>query len=241
MNRTRRAILLLTFCLPAGLVTAADPATTPPQKPWLATGTVLTSSGEPLPNVDIIAHTGMGSRRVGGRTTTRPDGTFELPFGPGFWSKDGEGFQVATISVHKDGWFETNLYRQGDLVAAFKLPKGEIGWGKKTTNDVFLPGQAKTLKFTMAPAAEIKGRLVDRTDAPLPQVRVGLTGNTLPPSSSVFAEIKTNERGEFTFKNLPTTLPLKLYVESMNENWRKWPALTIKLNEAKRFTVRLEP
>src|SRR5687768_14841007 len=123
MNRTPRGTLfgplLLAFCLPAGLVTAAEPATATPQRPWLATGTVLTTSGEPLPAVDIIAHTGIGSLRVGGRTTTKPDGSFELPFGPGFWSSDGEGLQAATISAHKDGWFETNLYRQGDLIAAF--------------------------------------------------------------------------------------------------------------------------
>ena len=108
----------------------ADEATTP-QKLWLVTGSLLTTSGTPIAGVDIIAHTGIGSLLIGGRTTTRPDGTFELPFGPGFWPTDGEGLQAATISAHKDGWFETNLYRQGDLVAAFKLPKGEIGWGKK--------------------------------------------------------------------------------------------------------------
>src|SRR5687767_4010380 len=74
-----------------------DPAASTQDRPWLATGSVVTITGQALPDVDIIAHTGIGSLKVGGRTKSLPDGTFRLPFGPGFWSKDGEGLQVATI------------------------------------------------------------------------------------------------------------------------------------------------
>ena len=92
----------------------------------------------------------------------------------------------------------------------------------------------------MAPAAQITGTLLDPAGAPIKNKRVGLTGDSLPPSSSVFAEVKTNDRGEFTFKNLPTTFPLKLYTESETKNWRQWPALTIKLINPKPFTFRLQ-
>ena len=89
-----------------------------PQKPWLVTGMVVQESGEPLQGVDVFAHTGIGSLRGGGQTETKKDGTFELWFGPGFHSQDPVKLQAATISPRKEGWFEANLHRQGDLLAA---------------------------------------------------------------------------------------------------------------------------
>ena len=227
--------LIANFCLPS---LAADAADSAPRNPWIATGTVVDESGTPLSDVDIYAHTGMGSLKVGGRTKTKSDGTFEFRFGPGYYSTNQEGVQAATISPHKEGWFETNLHRQGDLVAAYNLPKGEIGWGKKTAADVFLPNEPKTLKFTMARAATVSGLLLDPSGKPLASKRVGVTGDELPPSSSVFAEVKTNEDGAFEFKNLPTTYALKIYAES-GKNWREWPSVTVKLDEPKAYKVRL--
>ena len=90
----------------------------------------------------------------------------------------------------------------------------------------------------MAPAGRISGVLLNARGAAVAKTRVGLTGDELPPSSSVFAEVKTNEKGEFEFKNVPTTFKLKLYVES-GRNWRQWPRVTVKLGEPKHFKVRL--
>ena len=161
-----------------------------------------------------------------GRTTSDQDGKFAMNFGPGIWMKNQEGVQAATISVHKDGWFETNLYRQGDLLAAHKWPDGEIGWGKKNADDVFLPGKPKTLKFTLKPAASIFGTLSDVDGKPIAGIRVGITGDQLRPSTSVFAEVKTNENGEFKFTDLPTTIKLNIYFET-KKNWREWPSFSV--------------
>ena len=218
---------------------AADAEASDARNPWIVKGTVVDESGAPLSDVDIYAHTGMGSLKVGGRTISKADGTFEFRFGPGYYSKDQEGVQAATISPHKEGWFETNLHRQGDLVAAYKLPKGEIGWGKKTAADVFLPNEPKTLKFKMARAASVSGALLDASGKLLANKRVGVTGDELPPSTSVFAEVKTNDNGEFEFKNLPTTYALKIYAET-HKNWRESPGVTVKLGKPGHFKARLE-
>ena len=227
------ALVLLSLQLMAAADVLDDPG-----KPWVVTGRVETESGEPIAGAEIRAATGLGTLLGGGSTTSKADGTFELRFGAGIHFKDQEGVQAATISARKDGWFETNLYRQGDLIAAFKLPKGEIGWGNKTTNDLFLPGQPRKLKFIMSPAARISGILVDAAGAPVKNKRVGLTGDELPPSSSVFAEVKTTDQGEFEFKNVPTTFKVKLYAES-KANWREWPNFAIRFSEAREFKVRL--
>lgn len=246
MSETRR-IHILTFWFLLGFAPLtsipAEPLVEIDQRqPWTVNGIVVTESGAPLPDAEIIAHTGIGSLKVGGRTKSKADGTFEMRFGPGFYFKNQEGVQAATISVRKEGWFETNLYRQGDLLAAFKKPAGEIGWGEKTIEDVFLPGQPKTLQFVMKPAAQISGVLTDSNGTSLPNKRVGITGEVLPPSSSVFAETKANEKGEFHFKDLSTTHELKLYVES-GKNWREWPGVTVKLGQPKQFkvTFKMEP
>lgn len=240
MKTTSLFILLVTAFANFSLQTfAAEPADNDARKPWIVKGTVVDESGAPLPEVDIYAHTGMGSLKIGGHTKSKQDGTFEFRFGPGYYSKDQEGVQAATISPRKEGWFETNLHRQGDLVAAYKLPKGEIGWGKKNAADVFLPNEPKTLKFTMARAASVSGVLLDASAKPLANKRVGVTGDELPPSSSVFAEVITSDNGEFEFKNLPTTYALKIYAES-GQNWREWPSVTVKLGKPEHFKTRLE-
>jgi hypothetical protein len=209
-------------------------------KPWIARGTVFTESGDPLPDIEVVAHTGIGTLLVSGRTTTGPDGTFELRFGPGMLLRQQDGIQAATISVHKEGWFETNLYRQGDLLAAHQPPKAEVGWGTKRAEEIFLPEQVKMLTFTMKPAASLSGVLLTKSGDPRKGRRVGITGDHLPPSSSVFSETKTDEHGKFQFRNLPTTFQLKLYAEAQNINWRDWPALLVQLPEPKRYDLQLK-
>ena len=78
MKRSRALLLtfVTTICAPAAEID--------PTMPWVVTGTVVTESGQPLAGVDVIAHTGIGSLKAGGRTVSKADGTFELRFGPGF-------------------------------------------------------------------------------------------------------------------------------------------------------------
>lgn len=209
-----------------------------PQKPWFVTGVVVQESGEPMQGVDVVAATGIGTLRGGGQTKSKADGTFELWFGPGFHSKDPVKLQAATISPRKEGWFEANLHRQGDLLAAFQMPQGEIGWGDRTKDHIVLPGQPKKLRFVMKPAAQIKGVLTDDEGNPVRNKRVGVTGPALPPSSSVFAEVQTNEKGEFAFANLPTGYPLVIYTESRGD-WREWPNVTVILTQPEPHKVRI--
>jgi hypothetical protein len=225
-------LIVLQYLLSAS---AAD-SSVDPKKPWSVNGIVVTESGDPIADATITAHAGIGSLHMTGRATSDKEGKFEMSFGPGVWSESLDLVQAATISVHKHGWFETNLYRQGDLLAAHKLPTGEIGWGKKSAEDVFLPGKPKTLKFTLKPAASISGTLSDLDGKPIKGIRLGVTGSELHPSTSVFAEIKTNENGEFKFDSLPTTFELKIYFET-GKNGRDWPSYTLLLREPKHFRI----
>jgi hypothetical protein len=114
--------------------------------------------------------------------------------------------QAATIHPAKDGYVDANLHRQGDLLMADRLPAaGEnMGW-EVDTNKIVLPGRPFLLNFVMLPAATIEGDLHDQKGAPIPGWAVCLSGENLPPSSSVFACVDTDVNGRFALSNAPTT------------------------------------
>lgn len=214
--------------LDTSIKTAAnDDKKTAPRLPWKAIGRVTDAQGDPIQGATIRAHCGMGTLRQSGSATSGPDGQYELRFGPGMWSNNPKLVQAATISVQLDGHFERNLHRQGDLIAAFEKPDGEVGWGKQI-GDLFLPGQAKTIDFVMVPSTSLRGAII-HNGKPASGYRVSMTGDDLPPSSSVIANGKTNEKGEFEFKDLPTGYKFQFKVEppEAKSPWLAWASAPI--------------
>lgn len=208
--------------------------------PWSAKGRVTDIQGQPVSGAVIYAHCGIGSLHPTGKAVSDTNGLYTLRFGPGVLSSSRGLVQAATISVHLDGWFETNLHRQGDMIAALELPTEPIHWAGKTTNDLFLPGLEKPLEFVLAPAALVKGTLTGEDGRPLGNRRVGITGTNLPPSSSVLAETRTRQDGQFEFKNVPTGYHFRLYAEDPKVSWREWPFKTIRLGAAEEYEYRLK-
>ena len=181
-------------------------------QPWQAIGTVTDRDGKPLSGVAVTAHCGMGTLFRTGTTKTDNEGKYQLDFGPGIHSNNPKLVQAATISVRLTGHVEQNLHRQGDCVAALEQPD-EIGWGDRTEAHLFLPGQSKRIDFVMVPAMEFKGRVYTEAGKPAVDYRVSIRGEEMPPSSSVVAVAKTNERGEFQFKEVPPGFEFQLLVE----------------------------
>jgi outer membrane protein assembly factor BamB/protocatechuate 3,4-dioxygenase beta subunit len=194
-------------------------------KPWSVHGRVTDADGKPMPGVVVRAHTGIGTLRGGGQATTDAEGKYAFSFGPGIrFANNDVQLQAATIAPHKDGFFEKNLSRQGDLVAALKMPEGEIGWGGKTKDDVILPGKPRELNFVMLPAAKVSGTLIDKDAKPLAGYGVSLTGRNLYPSSSVMASTKTDDAGRFTLADIPTGFSYQFLVEPAKREppWNAW-------------------
>jgi len=108
----------------------------------------------------------------------------------------GAGIQAATVFVSKPGYAEKNLCRQGDLYMADEMPDENSHWDRKR---IILPGKPYRVDFTMVPAATVKGKLVDEAGQPLPGRNIRLTGDVLPPSSSVAASATTDADGRFQF------------------------------------------
>lgn len=97
------------------------------------------------------------------------------------------------------------------------------------------------INFVLAPAGSLSGVVHDAQGKPLAEKRIGITGEVLPPSSSVIAEKKTDAQGRFEFKDVPTGYDFKLYVDDGRADWRKWPSTQLKLERAARheFSVRI--
>ncbi|MFT5465268.1 MAG: beta-lactamase regulating signal transducer with metallopeptidase domain [Verrucomicrobiales bacterium] len=195
---------------------------------WTAMGVVNDSDGKPMAGVEIKAFCGNGTLRRAGLTTTGEDGRYELMFGPGGQGPDGVPIEAATIYASKPGFYEIDLCRAGDCIAAGAVPDGfpleNNPWGA-TRERLFVPGEAKELNFTLAPAKTLNGRLED-ADGEVAGRKIWLTGPDLPPSTSVLAVATTDKGGRFTFEGIPTKFGYSLIIpdgEAGKTGWSLGP------------------
>jgi hypothetical protein len=199
-------------------------------------GRVTEEQGHGLEGVTITAHCGVGSLRPTGEAKSDAEGRYTLRFREGMSiQRDGQwvvGVQAATISPRKPGFFETNLHRGGDLLMADKLsaPGENVGW-KVDPAKVVLPNQPYELNFVLLPAATLEGRLVDANNQPLTNRNIHLTGDQLPPSSSVLASVTTDADGRFRFENVPTSFPWKYGITDEGKEVLSRPYLFIMPGE----------
>jgi hypothetical protein len=184
-------------------------ATSDARRSFIVHGLITDQANQPLAGVEVRAHAGIGSLRQTGAATTDASGRYALRFGPGILMLDGEedsqgvGVQAATISPRRDGWYEVNLHRQGNLAMAEKPLDEEA---KKTWGGyggVVLPREPHRLDFVMAKGATIEGRLVNDFGRPIAGERVSLDGDDLPPSSSVLDQVETGSDGSFRIEGVP--------------------------------------
>jgi hypothetical protein len=213
VHRCSRSMILGVTMLAATMSgTHAEDATS--TKRFNVFGSVQDNHGQPLAGVSITVSTGNGSLRQTGAGTSMPDGTFSVNFGPGSWHLELNpetghyevpttvGRQAATVHARKDGYYETNLSRQGGLRMAETLPESNSADNTGPRKTV-LPGEPFHLSFTMAPAAVVSGRLQSKDGEPLRETKVHLKGDELPPSQNVLDSALTDDDGRFSFANIP--------------------------------------
>ena len=106
----------------------ADQQPEQPRGQWRAFGRVTDQSSRPLAGVEVSANCRYQDRlRRFRRGDQRRRWAIQLNFGPGLFSADGgTATQAATITAHKPGYFEENLHRQGDCLAANRPPSEEV-------------------------------------------------------------------------------------------------------------------
>jgi beta-lactamase regulating signal transducer with metallopeptidase domain len=201
-----------------------QPAAANQQPPWSVFGNVFDGDGKPVRGAKVWASTGIGSLHVTGSAETNEQGRYEFHFGPGvgFEAKNQIQLQAATIMVSKPEFFEKNLSRQGNLMMARKAPD-TLDWSKRK-NDIILPEVPRQIDFILLPAAHLAGTLIDADDKPLAGYRISLTGDELPPSSSVIGSTKSDEKGQFRLTEIPTGFKYQILVEPPQAEppWNAW-------------------
>lgn len=206
--------------------------------PFIVTGRATDADGNPMAVVKITASCGMGTLFPTGDAVTGADGYYTLRFTGGMRMKsdDGKwhtGLQAATISARKSGYFERNLHRQGNLAIADERPPTEqIQW----VEDVVLPLQPYELNFVMVPAADVRGRVVDENGEPITGVRVTLSGDDLPPSCSVLAQVDVDEGGRFRIGDVPCR---EFWFSVSGERWNERKTETVRFDRAGSYDVHL--
>ncbi len=170
------------------------------ESPWIVHGRVTDDSGTPLEGVEVNAHCGMGTLHQTGSATTDRDGNYRLTFGRAL----GLSTEVATISPRMNGWYEIHLGNRGNLMVTDGKEQLTDNY-TRSYSGVVEPNKPYELDFTMAKAATIQGRLVTKF-GPINGVDIWLTGDILPPSSSVLATATTDDSGRFVFADVPVWL-----------------------------------
>ncbi len=181
--------------------------------PWRARGKVVDGDGKPLAGVTVRAATGIGTLHGGGSGGTDEDGRYDFRFGMGIMFGRGDDgtlspqTQYALISARLDDHFEQNFSRHGNGVASLEPVSAEDAekWGVEP-DQVCLPDKPREVNFVMLPAAKVSGVLIGEDDQPLKNYSVSLTGEKLPPGSSVLAQVRTDGNGRFEITEIPTTI-----------------------------------
>lgn len=216
---------------------------------WFAEGYVKDAQGNPMKDVEIWVHSGIGSLRGGVRGKTDTNGYYKVQFTQGMMMfQNSVSLQYANVTAHAKGFSEANLNQHGAGAMALRQPPAEelknFGVDPKS---LALPSKTRRVDFVMVPARRIEGQLVGNgtfspaspkalrdSDAavdvspvemnrrPLKGWRVWLTGPELPPASSVFASAVTDEDGKFVFEDVPTGFEWQFQSESHNSH-RSYP------------------
>lgn len=222
-------MLMLAFIMamsptPAPAVGSTDQAKV---SPFVIEGKVTDAAGKPMDGVAIDVNAGWCTLMPTGSTKTGPDGKYAVHFRPGRVSTEGEfpanvQMQAAIVHASRDGYYEKDLCRGGNLSMAGKLPAykpaNQIVELHKPTSDstVVLPGKPYRLDFVMVPAARVSGRIVDRKGKPIAGLRFDMEGPTYP-GGSVLAGATTDKDGFYIL----TSVPCKTYAIGFSNKGHK--------------------
>jgi beta-lactamase regulating signal transducer with metallopeptidase domain len=175
---------------------------------FVITGKVIDEGGKPMEGVGIDVETGRGSLIPTGKAVTGPDGTYTVRFSgsridwdkkTGKWTFP---FQAAIIMPLKEGYYEKNLHRQGNLYISEEPFEKNNSW-HATLEHTILPNKPLNVDFILLPAARIEGQVIDESGKPVTDYNLWLKGKELPPGASVFDNIYPNKEGKFTINNMP--------------------------------------
>jgi hypothetical protein len=144
------------------------------------------------------------------------------------------GGQSGIVWASKPGYY---AYTYG-WPAAFLLtddppPPGVEGTTKRA---VLTPGKETRLAFRMAPAATLRAKLFGPDGRPMGKTRIWLTGNDLPPGSSVLDSGETDAEGVWVAKDVRRGR-FRLVIADPREQWGELELGSIRFSDPIEYAV----
>lgn len=172
--------------------------------PWVIEGRVTDAAGNPLSGVTInsCANAPQSNRMPShsGLVTTGPDGRYTMRLLRGVRGRASDrSLLEVTVQASLAQSYEKNLSRQGLLALAGRIPF-DVPPGSDEARRIILPYKPYRLDFVMLPAAQVRGRVVNRQgDA--------VANELLYYSNKLMLEgdPRTGSDGRFTIDNAPCT------------------------------------
>jgi len=191
---------------------------------WIVVGTVTDGDGKPFPGVTIRACKVFGRMKTDvAKTTTDADGHYRIAFrlDRDFLSQ----FRGVMVEPVRDGFIDRELGKSGEFNALLYAGEKPRRPGDENAPEAvpenFAPGVMRRFAerdlvlgapgradFTLLPAGEITGEIVDRQGKPLVGcgIAVSVPGQRSPLDS--VASASTDEQGRFRLKGIPFHKPL---------------------------------
>jgi beta-lactamase regulating signal transducer with metallopeptidase domain len=171
-------------------------------------GVATDDSGRPMAGVDIGADCDRRLFVSPVRTATDGNGRYVIRLElrqdvSGDIHRADARARAVTVTAGKFGFYEANLCRHGDLVAATGPFTPDDPSHIGTHAGVILPHESYELNFILREAARIEGVLVDAVGLPLVGQTFWLSGREAYPGSPILAGVRTDSSGKFAVENVP--------------------------------------
>jgi len=210
-----------------------------PHLPWVANGKVTDELGRPIEGASVRVNAGCPTAFPTGATETDKEGRYTVRFGPGM----SLNLQPAIVFASKPGSTERNLSRQGAFLGAYRLPRPTENHGDFSADfksaEVFLPDRPRTVDFVLVPAANIALRIGNGMTAKPGPMRVAIVGDTMPPASNLVVQATTDEWGQITLHEVPTSYAWRFEVFPKVESTKSVRSRPFTLPKAREYEASL--